>query len=409
MYRIFTDFFSKPSGSIPKFLLIMKLTTILLIVTFVQVSAAGFAQKITYVNKNASLKQVFAEIYKQTGYSILWTTQNVKSDQMINANFKDTSLEEVLERCLANQPLVFTIRDKMIVIRQKDEQKKIEEPTIHSPLREVIGQVTDGTSPLVGATIVIKRTRAGASTDGRGFFTLSGILETDTLLISSLGYEKQEAPVKGKSYMVILLKAATNKLDEVQVLAYGQSTTRRLSTGSSVRITSEDIASQPVTNVLQALEGRVTGLTINQANGLAGGDVTFEIRGKNSLNTNAYTSAPLVVIDGVPYPNAPINSPDISGSTHNISQPLGYGNPLYNINPSDIESVEILKDADATAIYGSRAASGVMLITTKKGKQGKTKIDINANTGVAIDTRRVDLLTTPEYRALRKDFYDKNK
>lgn len=410
----FTAWYHQRWGTVStKICRVMKLLAILLLSGAMHVSAIGFAQTINYSAKNVPLEKAFAEIKKQTGYLFAYRIDWMKDARNVDVSVHNGSIEEALDQCFKNQPFSYEIINHTVVLKLKNKTmaQATEDSAPAAPPLEIKGLVVAEGNPVGNVSVLIKRTGKGSISDAGGRFFLTGLEEGDVIVISAIGYETQEMRVKeilqknNKNILYVQLKPAISKLDEIQVLAYGQSTTRRLSTGSSVRLTAEDIASQPVTNVLQAMAGRVAGLSISQANGLAGGDVTFEIRGKNSLFTSAYTSAPLVVIDGVPYPNSPINSPEISGSAHNISQPIGYGNPLYNINPSDIESVEILKDADVTALYGSRAANGVMLITTKKGKQGKTKIDIIVNTGITMDTRRVDLLTTPEYRALRREAF----
>ncbi|WP_177230512.1 SusC/RagA family TonB-linked outer membrane protein [Chitinophaga sp. CF118] len=398
----------------------MKLMAVLLLAGVLHVSATSLAQTVTYSARNVALEKAFAEIQRQTGYSFVYRIEWMKEAKKVDISVHNSSIQETLGQCFRNQPFSYEIIDRTVVLKLKEKAapapRNIDEPVVSPPSLEISGQIIGEAGPLGDVTVQVKRTGKGIISDASGRFTLRGLEAGDVLLISAIGHETREVQVKeipqkdNKGFLYLQLKAAVSKLDEVQVLAYGQSTTRRLSTGSISRVTGEEIAKQPVNNVLQALAGRVTGLSISQASGLAGGDVTFQVRGQNSVNTDPFTSAPLVIVDGVPYPNVPIILPSVSGtgssrSSYNIIGPGGYGNPLYSFNPNDIESVEILKDADATAIYGSRAGNGVMLITTKKGKQGKTKVEINVNTGIAINTRRVDLLTTPEYIALRKEAF----
>lgn len=396
-----------------KLLLVMKLTAILLLAfTQTVISANSYAQRVTISGKNMPLQQVFKEITKQTGYYFIYKEKWTSEFKNVDVRVNDASLEYALDLCFKNQPYTYAIIEKTVVVKPRTFFVE-EEKAVEAPLGEIKGVVSSEGGPVAGANIVIKRTGKGTSTLANGQFSLSEVNEDDILVITSIGYQKQEVSLKDKKgFVYVQLKVAVDKLDEIQILAYGGATTRRISTGSVSRVTGEEIAKQPVTNVLQALVGRTTGLSISQASGLSNGEVSFQIRGQNSVNNDAYTSAPLVIVDGVPYPNVPITHKNVSGvdgsglSANNISSsPIGYGNTLYNINPADIESVEILKDADATAIYGSRAGNGVMLITTKKGKQGKTKVDVNVYSGVSLNTRRVDLLTTPEYIALRREAY----
>jgi len=189
----------------------------------------------------------------------------------------------------------------------------------------------------------------------------------------------------------------------VQVIAYG-TTTRRLSTGDVSTVRAADIEKQPVSNPLLALQGRIPGLQITQASGLAGSGVKVRIQGQNSIG---FGSDPLYIVDGVPFASQLLptinNILGESGKVNNI--PSGTGNPLSFINSSDIESIDILKDADATAIYGSRGANGVILITTKKGKAGQTKVDVNIQRGYGQVTRRLDLLNTQQYLQMRREAF----
>jgi len=189
------------------------------------------------------------------------------------------------------------------------------------------------------------------------------------------------------------------RLDEVHIIGYG-TTTKRTSTGSQGGITAKEIEIQPTTNVLQALEGRIPGVFVTQTNGLPGAGINVQIRGVNSLTKS---NRPLYIIDGVPYLSDPINT--LSSTTSVLPSAEGSTSPMNTINPNDIESLEVLKDADATAIYGSRGANGVVLITTKKGKAGKTKFSVNASTGVSKVANFVPMLEIDQYLALRRKAY----
>lgn len=257
--------------------------------------------------------------------------------------------------------------------------------------------------PLKGATVsVISGNRQTISeTDNNGNFILSGINYNSILQITHIGYEPRQMNVEGRSEITVILKQKAGELDEVIVQAYG-TTTRRLSTGNITKITSKEIEDQPVSNPLAALEGRVPGVTINQTSGVPGSSFNVEIRGRTSLDQALSKNDPLFVIDGVFF--EPGNQPSNqlrSAANDNFGQ--GGLSPLNSINPSDIESIEILKDADATAIYGSRGANGVILITTKKGKAGVTKITANAYSGVSTPTRTMNMLNTQQYVQMRKE------
>jgi TonB-linked SusC/RagA family outer membrane protein len=196
--------------------------------------------------------------------------------------------------------------------------------------------------------------------------------------------------VNGKADLLVNLKTKTSQLDDVQIIAYG-TTTRRLNTGNVSTVGSQEISEQPVASPLEALEGRVPGLFIAQSTGMPGSSFTVQLRGVNSI---ANGNDPLYIVDGVPYSSELLAGFNPSG-----------GNPLNFIDPSSIASVEVLKDADATAIYGSRGANGVILITTKQGKPGNTKVDVNVYTGFGKITHKIDFLNTPEYLAMRREAF----
>ena len=254
--------------------------------------------------------------------------------------------------------------------------------------------------PLAAATINLQHTGSYAVTDSAGNFLITLNHPADTLLISHIGYTPAIIVVnKKKLPLTITLQEDINPLDEVVVIGYG-TTTRKLNTGSTGSITATEIQKQPVANPLATLEGRVPGLTVTQNNGVPGSFYHVLIRGQSSLLQG---SEPLFVIDGVPF--APSNTPVNQLSSAAASFADGGLSPFNSINPADIESIDVLKDADATAIYGSRGANGVILITTKKGKAGKTQFTVNAYTGNSTVTRTMPLLNTQQYLHVRHEAF----
>ncbi|HEX9512826.1 MAG TPA: SusC/RagA family TonB-linked outer membrane protein, partial [Puia sp.] len=252
-------------------------------------------------------------------------------------------------------------------------------------------------------TVTIKKLGKSGTTNEKGEFVLQNVPNgTYTVEISYVGYEKFTSEIVASDNTMMVnaeLKKSTNRLDEVQVIAYG-TTTERFNTGNVSVVKAEDIEKQPVNNPLLALEGRVPGLVITQAAGLPGSGVTVQIQGQNSIGNG---NDPFYVIDGVPYTSQLLPSLNhLLLGTSGVNNPQA-GNPLSYINPSDIESISVLKDADATAIYGSRAANGAILITTKKGKAGQTKADINMQSGWGQVTRKLDLLNTQQYLQMRHE------
>ncbi|MFV8326860.1 SusC/RagA family TonB-linked outer membrane protein [Flavobacterium sp. ZS1P14] len=262
---------------------------------------------------------------------------------------------------------------------------------------QISGTITDGTNPLPGVTISIKGKPTATISDFNGHYSIVASPD-DTLVFSFMGFKTEIVPIHGQKIINIQLQEDVTSLQEVRVNAGYYSVKESERTGSIAKITAKDIEKQPVNNPLAAMQGRMTGVNITQSTGTPGGGFDIQIRGMNSIRTDG--NAPLYIVDGVPYSSQSLGSVMTSGSIL-----AGTVSPLNNINPSDIESIEVLKDADATAIYGSRGSNGVVLITTKKGKQGKTKFNLNAYSGFGKVTRTMNLLNTPQYLAMRKEAF----
>ncbi|MFH6936060.1 SusC/RagA family TonB-linked outer membrane protein [Flavobacterium sp. FlaQc-30] len=266
-----------------------------------------------------------------------------------------------------------------------------------SQQHQVQGTVTDGTNPLPGVTLAIKSKKNNAAiSDYNGQYTIA-TAPNDTLVVSYIGFKTALVPIQGRSSLNIILSYDTTTLQEVRINAGYYSVKESERTGSIAKITSKDIEKQPVSNVLATMQGRMAGVDIIQDSGTPGTGFQIKIRGMNSLREDG--NQPLYIIDGVPY-----SSDAIGYSNTNSGVPTSTG-PLNSINPNDIESIEVLKDADATSIYGSRGANGVVLITTKKGKAGKTSFTLNASTGAGWVTAMVPLMNTSEYLEMRRQAF----
>lgn len=387
------------------FILVMKLTILLMTTLLLQVSAGTKAQVITLKRQNATLKSIFEEIGKQSGFTVLYQTEQISKSKLVTLNLNQVSLETAVRTILEEQDLDFNIEDRAIVIKRKKKTilDKIEaylsNLTINARIIDPEGK------GLAGASIKVKNTSVGTLSDRDGYFSLRNLSENAEIVVSFIGFQTQEITANPK-LKSITLKRSDSKLDELQVIAYGQ-TTRRFSTGNVSTVTAADIARQPVTNVLQALQGTVPGLIVNQTSGFASAPYSVEIRGKNNLywNPDYNVSDPLYVIDGVPITmgNGDANNRGIN--QNNMTGPSGGQSPIYSINPADIESISVLKDADATAIYGARAVNGVILITTKKGRPGKTTVDLNLYTGLSLQTRKLHLMNTQQYLDMRREAF----
>lgn len=390
-----------------KLLLIMKLTTVLLLVATLQVSARSYSQKVSISGKDLSIGRVFELIKQQTGYAFVADQQAIAKVPAITLHVKDASLEEVLNQCLKNQPFSYSISDKIIVI-SGSRTVAANEAAVNTyyappPAQPLIsGIVTDENGqPVVAASVRIPQLNKGVQTDGEGRFRIEGVAPGKyTLVVSSLGFAIKELTVQvaadKAATVTVKLQSEVNKLDETVVRGYYE-TSRRLNTGNVSTVKAEDIARQPVGDPMAALQGRVTGLMISASNGLPASSFNITIRGRSSV---ANANEPLYVIDGVPY---------ISESMSQFNSANGAQSPFSMINPNDIERIDILKDADATSIYGSRGANGVILITTKKGKAGKTKFDFNAYTGNSKVVNKLDMLNTEQYLQMREEAFRNDK
>lgn len=259
------------------------------------------------------------------------------------------------------------------------------------------GTVSDNLGALSGVTVIIKGTTTGTLTDGEGNFQISA-KPNDILLFSYLGYQTQEVPINNSTILKINLQEDTTTLKEVIVNAGYYTVKDKERTGSIATVKEEAIEKQPVTNVLATMQGRMSGVNITQATGVPGGGFSIQIRGVNSIRTEG--NQPLYLVDGMPFSTESLGNISLSGPIMGATI-----NPLNGINPSDIESIEVLKDADATAIYGSRGANGVVLITTKKGKKGKTQFTIDSYTGAGVISRKLKLLNTEQYLAMREEAF----
>jgi TonB-linked SusC/RagA family outer membrane protein len=372
---------------------IMKPTAILILGACLQIhAAAGYGQKITLSEKDVPIEKVFKKIQQQTDYKFLYTSQLLEGAPRVTIAVKNVSVEEVLEVCFKEQPLAYEINENTIVIRPKAKETKSQTTIPGDPI-DVSGKVTDGEGrPLPGANVKIKGTSIGTTTNTNGLFSLKGVPENAVLEISFVGHEMKTFIARKTGFFTIALDQKLSMLDETVVIAYG-TTSRRFTTGNVATVKAVDIEKQPVQNPLLALQGRVPGVEVTQLTGLPGGGVRIRIQGQNSIRSGLH---PLIVIDGVPFPSTLVG---------NMDQIVQEGSPLNYINPMDIESIDVLKDADATAIYGSRAANGAILITTKKGKIGRATININGQQGWAKVTRSVDMMDTRQYVNMRYDAF----
>ncbi|WP_165798321.1 TonB-dependent receptor [Chitinophaga costaii] len=371
----------------------MRLTLVLMIVATLKVSAGVFAQTVSVSVKNASIEEVLSMVKRQTGYLFFYDRDLLRTVKPVTIKADRTTLPLFLAAVFKDLPLDYVIKDKTIFIKKKIQPATSTLPATASEAVQgpISGWVKDASgTPLIGVTIKIKGTSTGAITDPQGQFTINA-KPGDRLVISYVGYATTEVGV-GNGPLQITLQAQTSGLDETVIIGYG-TTSKRNNTGSVSSLKAADIADQPVLDPLAAMQGRISGLFITSSSGLPGSNFKVVLRRQSSiLNPND----PLYIIDGVPYYSEPLNQ---------FTSANGKQSPLASINPSDIERIDVLKDADATAIYGSRGANGVILVTTKKGKAGHTRTSFNVYTGASQVVNTVDMLNTPQYVQMRKEAY----
>lgn len=351
MYKIYSNQIGVPKGYVRKLLLIMRLTIVILIAAFMQVSASGFAQKISLSEMNVPLIKIFNKISDQCGYDFILPKSLLKNTRPVSIEVKNMPLAEALEKIFKNQPLEYSIRDQSVVVKEKE---KIFSESVIDRFQavEIRGAVIDEEGkPLPSVSVRIKGNNKVVITDTEGRFTISVPDEHAILVFSFVGYTTKEAPAK--QGMVISLATELNNLSETIVVGYGVQKKVNL-TGAVSAVKGSELLKRPVMNTTAALQGIAPGVTVAASSGQPGKEgESIRIRGIGTLNDNN----PLILVDGV-------------------------ASSLNAVNPNDIETISILKDAASASIYGSRAANGVILITTKRATSGKFNINFSSNLGL---------------------------
>ncbi|WP_188316052.1 SusC/RagA family TonB-linked outer membrane protein [Chitinophaga agrisoli] len=359
-------------------------------------------ERVTLAGKQIAIADVFRSIWEQTGMQAFYNDEQLSSAEKIDVSFRNERLDQVLTTLLKKRRLTWYYREETFVILPvKDPPADAGKDEMMEKEVTITGTVTSQSdnTPIPVASIQIKGSQHGVHTDESGTFTLP-VNGPTTLMIRSMGYDPKEITVSNKQpeHLKIRLTPAIKGLNEVLVIAYGTAIRRNL-TGSVSRITAEDISQQPVANPLQAMQGRVTGLNIMQTSGLPGSDYKVELRGRNSISSG---NNPFYIVDGVPFTATTLSWASDLGTSLGANMS---SSPLNLINVADIESIDVLKDADATAIYGSRGANGVILITTKKGRKGPAGAHVSVYTGIGQVGHRVQYLNTQQYLQMRREAF----
>lgn len=328
-----------------------------------------FSQNIPLKMNKVSVKKAMTELKEKSGYSFVYIAGDLDTKKIVDIDAEQ--LQEVIEQILEGQNVSYEIKDKNIIIRKKEvEQSMLNE----KKLQDISGLVMDVMGePIVGVNVMEKGTTNGTITDMDGKFLLKAPANA-TLIISFIGYKTLAVNLEGEKNVNITLKEDLEQLDEVVVVGYGTQKKSSL-TASVATVPAKELSKQMGHSVAAALQGRAPGVEILQKGGEAGADIKILVRGAGTFGA----TEPLYVIDGA-FSN----------------------NGLNSLNPSDIESIEILKDGSAAAIYGSRAANGVVLITTKHGQKGKAKVEISANYSLQTPSKYLDFLDANEHREYTK-------
>lgn len=382
MYKFFTALrcgFAAPVR-VPKILLIMKLTLLLIVVAFLQASAASYGQEVSLNVKNTPVKEVLNQLTRQTGYNFICDADVIKASGSITINVNRAPLGKVLPKCFVKQDVEILFGDNNTVIIKQKQATPIVAAVAAIPPATITGKVTDSQGqPLPGVSVQLKGTKQGTVTTADGGYTIKVPDNNAVLTFSFLGMVTQEVAVGGRTAINITLADAPKGLADVVVVGYGTQS-RATVTSSITKVDSKNISNQPVGTPGEALAGLAAGVQVQSDQGAKPGAApTIRVRGVSSLSSS---TEPLYVVDGYPLESAA---------------------NFTLINPGDIESLEVLKDAAAAAIYGSRAANGVVLVTTKRGKVGKTAFSFSAYTGTQNVDRYIKVLKKDQYVQQVKD------
>lgn len=363
-------------------------------------------ERIEIRRNNISFRDLFLEIGRQRNIQFIYNNDEFDDKKRISPITTEKNLKDVLDKALLGTNFTWYLKDEFVIVRPinialKDGNVKIK--SIDS-LIDVSGIIRDAKGePIPGATVSVIGSKIGTLTSNDGKFSIKGVPKNSMLKITNIGFVElflKSELIKQNSTIVMV--ESVSVLDATVVEAYSI-TSKRYSTSGISTITAKDIEKKPITNVLLALQGEVPGIVVQQSSGLSNSGISVQIRGLNSLTQGI---DPLYVIDGVPYTSqllGTVNGISLGFSGNENRTGVQQGNPLSFINPSDIESISILKDADATSIYGSRAAAGAVIITTKKGKAGPNRLNINLQEGWGKVSRFMDLLNKEEYLKMRHE------
>ncbi len=349
---------------------------------------------VTIELRKESLAELFQKIENQSSLRFAYKVQNIERYSNLNLPLEARTVRATLDLIFQDTPLRYKQVDNNVIVNEEQGNSG----TRNAEDVVITGRVKtrDGT-PLPGVSVFVKGTTTGTATNPDGTYAVE-VGSNDVLIFSFIGFKTYQASVTNMAVMDVVLEEDATTLNEVQINGGYYSTTQATSTSNIARVTAADITRQPSVNPLQSLQGRMAGVEIVQQSGIPGSAISVQIRGRNSLRPDA--SRPLYVIDGVQVASSPITS---YGSLM-----INGTDPLNAINPENIETFEVLKDADATAIYGSRGANGVVLITTKRAKdqEGRTSLEASFYSGVGKANQVKNLMNARQYLRMRNEAFD---
>ncbi|MCK0135715.1 TonB-dependent receptor [Arenibacter sp. S6351L] len=379
----------------------MKLTAFFLLVCMLQINATTYSQKtrISLEMNDVQLSEVLNRIETISEFKFFVDTQKIDVKRAVDIKADKEKIFDILDKLFKGTNITYEVYKKQILLKKVEiaptapksfgiDQSFIE---LDKYQQTITGTITDENgTPLPGANIIEKGTTNGTQADFDGNFAITLAENNAILLISYIGFSTKEIGLNGQTILNVQLEESASALDEIVVVGYGTVKKSDI-TGSVSSISDKDFNPGVNASVDQLIQGKASGVQIAQTSGEPGGGVSVRIRGSSSINAG---NQPLYVIDGLPIDNGTLLS---SGGSAGVGSNQNPRNPLNSLNPSDISSIEILKDASATAIYGSRGANGVVLITTKQGNSGKIKVDYEGYSGMQTIAKRIDILSTQEY------------
>ncbi|MEE4197158.1 MAG: TonB-dependent receptor [Bacteroidales bacterium] len=367
------------------FSFLLKFAVAILLIGFVNIStASNYAQnaKLSLSLNNVSLKKVFKEIEKQSDFYFMYNDSKVNVSKKVSIEAEGYTIYELLDQILYDSGIVYEVVDKQIVLNPK--QERIDHSSQQT--KKVVGTVLDENgSPIPGVNVFVKGTTIGTVTDLEGNYTIQVPSGEVVLVFSFVGFRTFEVKVGEQAVINVTLYEETTQLDEIVVIGYGSSS-KKLLTSSIASVNSEDIENNISAGIESALQGKTSGVMINQNSGTPGAAATVQIRGISSISAG---TQPLYVVDGIPI---------TSGNYGQINMEGQDINALADINPNNIKSISVLKDASAAAIYGARAGNGVILIETKTGADGDTKFEFNSYYGLQEVYKRLELLNAEDFK-----------